>query len=222
MLFRSSQLSALDDDELRMILDLGLKCIVDLRTLDERTRQPTRISCGSISRFESAKGSLAELVGRTGTTHQDILVGFERFYGLIPELYADDFRALFEMLGEGQIPLLVNCTAGKDRTGVACALILTFLGVPRADVIADYIETNTRFGNLQSVRDQVSDANVGPRTETSEKPRDAAWAADPVFIEKALAAVTETYGTVDNYVTHRLGIDGKCSTRIKESLLEPI
>lgn len=223
VLFRSGQLSSLSEVELEMILALRLKCVVDLRTLDERTRQPARVRGSSMLRFESAKGSLAELVGEGGSDHDEILQGFERFYSLMPELYADDFRALFERLADGHIPLLVNCTAGKDRTGVACALILSSLGVPKSGVIADYIETNARFGNLRSVRDEPPAGSVdAPSGIGEQEPRDATWAADPAFIERALATVTQTYGTVANYVTNRLGIGSERLSKTREALLEPV
>ncbi len=52
----------------------------------------------------------------------------------------DAFRRLFEQLGEDKsLPLLFHCSAGKDRTGVMTALLLTLLGVDRQTVIDDYL-----------------------------------------------------------------------------------
>ena len=54
------------------------------------------------------------------------------------------YRDMFRMLVEGDVPLAFNCTAGKDRAGVAAALILSALGVPRETVFADY-ELSNRY-----------------------------------------------------------------------------
>src|SRR3546814_7502585 len=45
---------------------------------------------------------------------------------------------MFSQLAAGELPMVINCTAGKDRTGVAAALVLTALDVPRDIIIADY------------------------------------------------------------------------------------
>ena len=51
-------------------------------------------------------------------------------------------RALSSLSGENTFPLLVHCTAGKDRTGVIIALILLAIGVDKEHVIEEYMQTN--------------------------------------------------------------------------------
>src|SRR3546814_3485489 len=55
-----------------------------------------------------------------------------------PDTYAPEYKAMFRALVDGRTPLIVHCTAGKDRTGVAVALILYTLGVPREIIVQDF------------------------------------------------------------------------------------
>lgn len=59
--------------------------------------------------------------------------------------FNSQYRRMFKELLAGNVPLAFNCSAGKDRTGVAAALILTALGVPRESVIQDYLLSNRYF-----------------------------------------------------------------------------
>lgn len=228
MLFRSSQLSALTDADLALVGALGIRCVIDLRALDERTAQPARWADAPAFRFESGKASLADemkesLAGTSGA--ERVRIGFSTLYARIPELYETEYRALFERLAAGDVPLLVNCTAGKDRTGVASALILSALGVPRENVIADYVETNARFGNLKSARDGLpvagAAAAVAAKHATSQAARDALWAADPEFLALALDAVERDHGSVGAYITECLGIGPAGLSAMREALTEP-
>src|SRR3546814_2276774 len=49
---------------------------------------------------------------------------------------------MFKRITDGRVPLRINCSAGKDRTGVGAALILAALGVPRPTIVQDYLATN--------------------------------------------------------------------------------
>src|SRR3546814_12310423 len=62
-------------------------------------------------------------------------------YRMIPVDHAASYRAMFERITDGRVPLLINCSAGKDRTGVGAALILAALGVPRPTIVQDYLAT---------------------------------------------------------------------------------
>ncbi len=229
MLFRSSQLSGLNDTDLAAVADLRLRCVIDLRARDERIAQPTRWGEAPAFHFESAKTSLADemkqaLAGTSGA--ERVRTGFATLYARLPELYVEEYRTLFGRLAAGDVPLLVNCTAGKDRTGVAAALILLALGVPHETVIADYVETNARFGDLRSAHDEAPVAGAAAAVVTghasSQAARDAVWAADPRFLAMALDAVERDHGSVDGYVADHLGIGRDGLTAIRENLTEAV
>jgi protein-tyrosine phosphatase len=230
VLFRSSQLSALDEEELIVVDGLGLRTVIDLRALDERTAQPARWTQAPAFRFESTKASLAaQMAGALAGTNgvERVRAGFADLYAQLPELYAEEYRALFERLADGDVPLLVNCTAGKDRTGVACALILSALDVPLDTVIADYVETNIRFGDLRALDGDgampmagAAAAVIADHADTKAA-RDAVWAADPAFLALALEAVERDYGSVESYLADRLGIGADGLAAMRAMLTEP-
>lgn len=54
---------------------------------------------------------------------------------------AAGFSQVVDAVATAPGPILAHCTAGKDRTGVAVALVLSLVGAPREAIIADYIQT---------------------------------------------------------------------------------
>ena len=228
VLFRSSQLSGLDEADQAVVLGLNIACVIDLRAGDERNAQPHRCWDGhAADRVESAKTSLAsEMAGQLASTSglERVRAGFTTLYAGMAEIYVKEYRALFERLAAGRVPLLVNCTAGKDRTGVACALILSVLGVPRQAVIADYVETNARFKGLRSTDGSQPMAGAAGATlatlADSKAARDAIWAADPAFLALALDAVERDHGSIETYVADRLGIGANGIAAMRSILTE--
>src|SRR3546814_20211813 len=64
--------------------------------------------------------------------------------GLLPHLHL-----LIVAIIAGEMPMLVHCTAGKDRTGVTIAVLLLALGVSREDVVRDYLRSDVFADNVQ-------------------------------------------------------------------------
>lgn len=64
-----------------------------------------------------------------------------RTYEGLPEEQAASHSELFRMIATGRLPLIFHCVVGKDRTGVAAALLLTLLGLPRTIVERDSLAT---------------------------------------------------------------------------------
>src|SRR6202000_1688644 len=67
------------------------------------------------------------------------------------------FRTLFGHLLEDRAPLVIHCTAGKDRTGFASALILHALGVPDDVIAEDYLLTNRHYRRDVSASNDLPD-----------------------------------------------------------------
>lgn len=118
------------------------------------------------------------------------------------------FRALFDHLTGDHAPLVIHCTAGKDRTGVACALVLVALDVDDDIIMEDYLLTNQYFRR---------DAAAHP-----ELPRDVLEAIGTVqasFLAAALDTIRQDYGDLEAYLRDGLGVDGAAREALKQRYL---
>ena len=127
------------------------------------------------------------------------------FYRELP-LNNPAYRAMFRAICEGETPLLFHCTAGKDRTGVAAALILTMLGVSRDDVMADYLHSNNCRGDAVT-RVKARYAAAIRRDPRMEQVIDDLMGVKREYLEVAFAAIEQEYPTFEAYLNGEYGID---------------
>jgi protein-tyrosine phosphatase len=127
------------------------------------------------------------------------------------------YRRMFAELLAGHAPLAFNCTAGKDRTGLAAALLLTALGVPRATVIEDYLLTNRTLdvGSL-------SQGPASPANPLASMAPDAArmlGRADRSYIDAAFAVIDAHPGGAQGYLREELGLSHADIVRLRHLYL---
>ncbi len=132
VLFRSATWSAASSQDLARLAGLGIRTVVDLREPEVQTAEPDRLPAGacalpmpltsdSIERFKTVwhavkAGGAGDTEGRR--LHLDI-------YRAFVENLADHARSVVQALCDARnLPLALHCTAGKDRTGFLCTLIL--------------------------------------------------------------------------------------------------
>jgi protein-tyrosine phosphatase len=120
------------------------------------------------------------------------------------------FRALFAHLIEDRAPLVIHCTAGKDRTGFACALILQALGVPDEVIAQDYLLTNRFYRRDASASSDLPDdvRQVLGSVETS-------------FLAAAYEAIAADYGDLESYFSDGLGVGARERETLQARYLEP-
>ncbi|MDZ8171533.1 tyrosine-protein phosphatase [Microbacterium xanthum] len=155
VLFRSDALSGLTADGLTALSRSPIREIVDLRTPDERAAAPDRLpTTPSIRSIDAPllQGAVSDLLrdamdpAAPATTLDEIPTLGELYCGMLDDgatVFADIARRL--AASTGAEALLIHCTAGKDRTGVATALLLDAVGVERAAVVADYTASQERL-----------------------------------------------------------------------------
>ena len=211
-LLRSDHLGALTSEDMARMRALNVRRVFDLRGVTERETavcvmqgvtvhslaiEPTIVQVLSDLTDAGHKLTRAEVVGHM----QDTYRGFVR-------QNTHRFSSLFGHLLESDDPLVFHCTAGKDRTGFAAALILLALGVSHEDVMRDYLLTNQR---------------LKPKTEWKGLAPDVAsvlYRVQPEFLDAAFEAVQQKYGGVESYLRDGLGVREAERARLKELYLE--
>jgi len=135
---------------------------------------------------------------------------FTDHYRDYPRRCAPGFRTLFATLSDGtHRPLVFHCTAGKDRTGFASALLLSLLGVPWDHVMEDYLRTNDLWTG-----------HIGRYPELDIDTRAAIIEARRPYLEAAFDVVRADFGSPEAFAEKALGLDAKARERLRADLLE--
>jgi protein-tyrosine phosphatase len=225
-IYRSGSLARVTDGDLKAIERLGLRTVVDLRTETERSRGPSRWASSEVNVIESPKRDTADMLAgllATGDSgHPAWRDRFSAFYASIPELYAGEYSKMFQAIAAGDTPLLVNCSAGKDRTGVAIMFILVALGADHESAISDYMLSEERLRDDPGFTDMLSTMVLEDFNQLSPPARTVMLGTDRAHIEAALQAVAGAYGSVSNYLTERLGMTADALAFMRRHLTEEI
>jgi protein-tyrosine phosphatase len=233
-LFRSGAMHRLTDADYQHLGTLGIKVVYDLRSTLERKEAPTdwRASpaaeylCRDYESASSALSMLSEIGDRaTSDVVRDLMT---RAYVQMPTLHREAFRGLFARLVKADVPLVFNCSAGKDRTGVAAALVLSALGVRREIILEDYALSETYVDYLaEFARDQGRNTGHGVEASSLSRfmklPREALQTlmrSDPCYLEAMLAELDKSHGGVVPYLEAELGVGRAEVNLLKETLLE--
>ncbi len=141
-------------------------------------------------------------------------------YRHMPAALLPNMKLIVQSLIDGDVPMMIHCTAGKDRTGVSVGLLLLLAGVGHDDVIADY-QRSVIFGENMWVTGAIE---VGFNKMFGFMPDrdvvDATTGVNPDYLESALAEVRKRWGTVADYFT-AAGVDNAMQARLREAMLEP-
>lgn len=209
--FRSNALSDLTVADYKTVDGLGVRLVCDLRTDQERTAQPTKWQGRPPAFLNSPKANLdfdaKSLMGEGTPTAEKVRENFIAFYRQTPKVYAAEYKAMFSKLKAGDAPMLVHCTAGKDRTGVGSALILTALGVPRSIVVSDYAMSEKY--QQSTMRQQASRASDPANAALAKLPPEVLMVlmrTEPAYIEATLDALTAEYGSVEAFLAKELDV----------------
>ncbi|HEX5379939.1 MAG TPA: tyrosine-protein phosphatase [Phenylobacterium sp.] len=226
-LFRSANHSYATEADLQALRDLGVKVIVDLRRPMEREREPSR-------RWSDFDGHVVENDHEVAHSDWTVLLKqadeldgryfFEDslgFYRAAPyeDRHIDLFSRYFQALAQAEGGVLVHCAAGKDRTGMICALTHHLAGVHRDDTVADFLATNHPEKIVKRVEflgPWIHDLTGRVVHEDALK---VAVSVNEAYLDAAFETIVATSGSVDAYLEQVLGVDSDLRARIEERIL---
>jgi len=219
--YRAGQLHNLTDSDLAKLTQMGLKRACDLRLPEETAEAPDRLPetthyeaipvqssetrAEQIRRLMSARGRMDDFMV---SAYTDVIIDNN------PDVYARVFERIAD---RANLPLVVHCTAGKDRTGVATALLLALLGVPDETIEADYALSNLHYNTFEALGEDAirSFGRIGLDTQTLLP----LFTANPKTIRAALAHVRGRYGSVERYLIDAGGLSAETLDRVRDHLL---
>ncbi len=226
-LYRSGYHAHATKADLARMAGLGLTAIIDLRRPEERQREPARRWPGFAAQvIENDIASehhdwVDVMKGLTEVTPAWFYEDSLKMYRLSPfeARHIDLFRRYFRVLAEGEGPIVVHCAAGKDRTGLICALTHHVAGVGRDDMMADYLLTNdeARIARKMDFLGPWMQTQAG--VHASPEALRAAVCVHKDYLAASFAVIEDRHGSIDGYLAQALGVDQAMRERIHDRLL---
>ncbi len=214
-LYRSDSLADLTDADLPVVRSLGLRTLVDLRHAFERERKPNRAVPGTSPTLHTfpflpyGHVDIFQRVSEGRITLSELEQGcWEAYRRFLPEPV---FPKVIDLLLTPDVfPMMIHCTSGKDRTGYTTAVILLALGVPREVIIEDFLVTNRHRRDIGYLVGEKADPAVV----------DMLSGVGASYLEASFAAMEETWGSTDGYLSGALGLTDERRRRLQDILLE--
>ena len=221
LFYRGGPFGSLTDKGKADFERLHITRIVDLRTTEERSRDLysqkavfgdaywTRDYTMSMGDMRSMFSDPSKLTG--DNMRAMMTVG----YRTMPKEQAPSYRELFASLVAGKGPVALNCTAGKDRTGIGTALVLTALGVPYETVRQDYLLSNGAPG--------MNTLAAGISPMLAKLPADVTApliGVDGAYLDAAFDQMRKDYGSVEGFMQTELGVGPKEIAAMRARMLQ--
>ena len=213
-IFRSDTLANLTESDVLTLEELSIATACDLRYGDERRKEPSRllghqeIEVLELGFKERPDGSFLDSLQAfedAADAARNYLIDNYRQY---PFMYARAYRQIFDQLLDDK-RIVIHCTAGKDRAGLATAMVLRTLGVPEETVLSDYLLTNEYWDR-------------GGRERPGMDPQTVAmiFSAREDYFNSAFDAIVEKYETLYDYLKHEVGLSTSERAQLQQMYLE--
>ena len=231
-LLRGGPLKNLTQDiEETLLNEYELKNVVDLRTLDEQDREPNVILDGvkythldiigkGVRQSADPEAMLKAAENKSSQTSLDYMKGLNDIF-VRDEHAQKEYREFIQILLKNEEgSTYFHCSAGKDRTGFAAALILKLLGASDEVVMKDYLRTNElNHDNRIMMRQKMLNENPNATKEEMEN-FEGYIIVKEEYISEAFKAIQEDYGTFENYVDKVLQINAEDIAKLRKEYVD--
>lgn len=210
LIYRSDALDNLSEQDIETLNQLGLHTVVDFRSHIERRLEPDvlpdtvekklnlQIGIEAVDPVAFRKRFLSGKVN--GEQFRQMIIDGNRQMAREGE---KPFGTLLQTLvDDPQQPLVFHCAGGKDRTGLASAILLSLLGVPHKTIIEDYLLTN----HYRHEHHQASAAKLNQLYPEIGPGLNQARMANAEYLQAGLDEIYSNYGSMENYAEQVLKI----------------
>jgi protein-tyrosine phosphatase len=227
-LFRSGVMSYLTAQDHEYLEPIGIRVLCDFRTRREREYEPTRWGPRTVSYlqwdYDARNVSLRAFLPGNDFSPEIARSAMKELYRKFPSRFQEQYAGLFKKLAAGEVPLVFSCSAGKDRTGLAAALLLASLGVIPEQVMADYVLTDSAVDLEKALfahpRTSVGLDDHSHLAAVSRESRAPLLKALPEYLQAAFEQIERDHGSLSAYVRAALGVNDEMLQGIRTHLLE--
>jgi len=223
-IFRSDNLSTLKNKEFKKFNALNIQTVYDLRTPSEIAPKKDNLP-GNVNYIPFAIiNDNGDLLSKMKSKVINGEVSEEQSRKMMLDLYRTSvtdnvlLKELIHNIVNSDGPVLYHCSAGKDRTGVVTAILLSILKVDRETIINEYLLSN--FYRNQKVKSMLGKAKlatiVKPHLQT--KVIENFMSVDRDYINAVFEVIDSQYGGTDSFIANQLGIRDKERSRIISKL----
>lgn len=226
-IFRTAAMPKLTAADQRAVAALGVRSLVDLRSLDERQMSPFDWERLGVTRHFAVDYPATDLFGGGQT------IDVAALYARWPVGLKAQYRRIFEDLLAAEGAAMFNCSAGQDRTGLAAALVLSALGVPRDQILADYHLSTTHrrpefeFADVDLAALAPTNAMArfmlargGGGARSALRPQPLVDVRGEALLLASFRRIEADYGSVERYLDVELGVDAADVARLRAMYLE--
>jgi protein-tyrosine phosphatase len=228
VLYRSATLADSTPADLQGLERLQLAALIDFRSAAEKQEEPNRLPEPAAFRVveiptldEGNKALVGEIMERIESGNfdgfdpdQSMMTANRQFASEFTPQFRQFIHTVLEANGE---PVLWHCSAGKDRTGFAAAILLRILGVPEDLVMRDYMASKQHA--LDARRSQLMLLRIFKGKEAADK-LSVMMGVEEDWLAAAFEEIDSTWGSFDVYATRGLQLDEDDIARLRLALLE--
>jgi protein-tyrosine phosphatase len=229
--YRAGVLSYFTDLDHGTLRDLDVRAICDLRRAEEREREPSAWPPNT-NRQRPAHlhwddgidtPTIRAFAARRPPTAAGMFDSMIDLYRALPQWMAGRIRGLFDCIANGSLPLVVHCAAGKDRTGVAVAVLMRSIDVSQETAIEDYLLTN-ESGDFEQFLRSRHDTQLGltdihhPLLSMPEDVRRVLFSAHADFLQAAFDSI-DALGGIDRYLEKTIGLSSEQRAAVARELV---
>lgn len=218
MIYRSAQIDSIDYSSFRELKNIGIKTIIDLRSEPELHNYPRLQDGFNVIHIPIATGNMENILQAI----QEGKVKTDTIYRMVEKMnrelvtnYQKEYRQIFDvLLSKENYPVILHCSSGKGRTGVASALVLASLGV-NADIIMEDYRLSNEYFNIPKASKYAYKLPV-----YSQEAITTLFSAKEDFLNAAKEEIERRYGDVNTYLHKGIGLNKADIHQLRGILLE--